>query len=505
MNNVDNTSRVVINLDGAFDDLDDDDITLPSMPVQSVPIIDEGDVRVDDYANQDALNQQQTQVNNDLSAPKISEDIALGTPIVSPELTTPTTTAAPNTASNASLNASSTDVQPKPATDQSTIPKMPLQAQLGDGTSSNSTNIDVTNTNNSSAITAGVQQQEVVLQSSETSSQKIASAQKLQENDEKSQEVEQQDKQKGSWFNRMKSGLSKSRKNLAEGMVSILIGGKEIDDELLEEVEDQLLVADIGVNATNRIIKSLTEQTARGDLIYAHSLYKALQTELVEILTPKVAPLVIDTTKKPFVILVVGVNGVGKTTTIGKLAKRLQGEGKSVMLAAGDTFRAAATEQLQIWGERNDIPVVAQGHGSDSASVIFDAMQSAKAKNIDVLIADTAGRLQNKTHLMAELEKVVRVMRKADPSAPHEGMIVLDAGTGQNAINQVELFNNVVPLTGITITKLDGTAKGGVVFNIAETTDVPIRYIGVGESIDDLRAFSPKQFVAALFETDDKE
>lgn len=501
MNNADNTSRVVINLDGAFDDLDDDDITLPSMPVQSVPIIDEGNVQVDDHANQDALNQQQIQVNNDLSVPKISEDIALGTPIVSPELTIPTKTAAPNTASDTSLNvssnASSTDGQPKPATDQSAIPKMPLQAQLGDGAASNLIN--------ASATTAGVQQQEAVLLSSETPSKERDSAQKLQESDEKSQEGEQQDKQKGSWFNRMKSGLSKSRKNLAEGMVSILIGGKEIDDELLEEVEDQLLVADIGVNATNRIIKSLTEQTARGDLIYAHSLYKALQTELVEILTPKVAPLVIDTTKKPFVILVVGVNGVGKTTTIGKLAKRLQGEGKSVMLAAGDTFRAAATEQLQIWGERNDIPVVAQGHGSDSASVIFDAMQSAKAKNIDVLIADTAGRLQNKTHLMAELEKVVRVMRKADPSAPHEGMIVLDAGTGQNAINQVELFNNVVPLTGITITKLDGTAKGGVVFNIAETTDVPIRYIGVGESIDDLRAFSPKQFVAALFETDDKE
>ncbi|WP_406947702.1 signal recognition particle-docking protein FtsY [Psychrobacter vallis] len=350
---------------------------------------------------------------------------------------------------------------------------MPLQEQLGDRPSVSPT----------SSSTQNLNHHESVMQSQES----------------------QETQKKGSWFNRMKTGLSKSRKNLAEGMVSILIGGKEIDDELLEEVEDQLLVADIGVTATNRIIKSLTEQTARGDLIYAHSLYKALQSELVDILTPKVAPLVIDTSKKPFVILVVGVNGVGKTTTIGKLAKRLQGEGRSVMLAAGDTFRAAATEQLQIWGERNNIPVVAQGHGSDSASVIFDAMQSAKAKNIDVLIADTAGRLQNKTHLMAELEKVVRVMRKADPSAPHEGMIVLDAGTGQNAINQVELFNKVVPLTGITITKLDGTAKGGVVFNIAETTDVPIRYIGVGESIDDLRAFSPKQFVAALFETDDKE
>ena len=302
------------------------------------------------------------------------------------------------------------------------------------------------------------------------------------------------------WFSRMKQGLSKSSKNLTEGLMNVLVGGKEIDDELLEEVEDQLLVADIGVDATNRIIKSLTEQTARGDLIYSHSLYKALKKELVEILEPKVHPLQIDTSKKPFVILMVGVNGVGKTTTIGKLAKRLQGEGKSVMLAAGDTFRAAATEQLQIWGERNGIPVVAQGHGADSASVIFDAMQSARAKGIDVLIADTAGRLQNKTHLMNELEKVVRVMKKADETAPHETMIVLDAGTGQNAINQVQIFGEATPLSGITITKLDGTAKGGVVFNVAQNTDVPFRYIGVGERIDDLQAFDPNDFVDALFD-----
>ena len=302
----------------------------------------------------------------------------------------------------------------------------------------------------------------------------------------------------GGWFSRMKAGLSKSSKNLSEGLMNVLVGGKEIDDELLEEVEDQLLVADIGVEATNRIITNLTEQTARGDLIYSHSLYKALKSELVDILTPKVAPLVIDADKKPFVILMVGVNGVGKTTTIGKLAKRLQAEGKSVMLAAGDTFRAAATEQLQVWGERNDIPVIAQGQGSDSASVIFDAMQSAKAKGIDVLIADTAGRLQNKTHLMNELEKVIRVIKKADPSAPHECMIVLDAGTGQNAISQVKLFAEVTPLSGITITKLDGTAKGGVVFNVAQTTDIPIRYIGVGERIDDLQPFDPREFVDAL-------
>ena len=474
MNNPNNSNRVVINLDSGLDELDDDDITLPSLPVQSVPIIDapkKSDVSDDDESGTPTVNKQ-------VSSTDAAESIALGAPILMTQKHSNT-----DNTSESFANTNETE-NTTPAVPASKIPTMPLQAQLGDlpsVTPSNASSI-----NNSSNQASSEPQQTVAVESQEN--------QKAQENSKK-----------GSWFNRMKTGLSKSRKNLAEGMVSILIGGKEIDDELLEEVEDQLLVADIGVNATNRIIKSLTEQTARGDLIYAHSLYKALQTELVDILTPKVAPLVIDTSKKPFVILVVGVNGVGKTTTIGKLAKRLQGEGKSVMLAAGDTFRAAATEQLQIWGERNNIAVVAQGHGADSASVIFDAMQSAKAKNIDVLIADTAGRLQNKTHLMAELEKVVRVMRKADPSAPHEGMIVLDAGTGQNAINQVELFNKVVPLTGITITKLDGTAKGGVVFNIAETTDVPIRYIGVGESIDDLRAFSPKQFVAALFETDDKE
>lgn len=473
MNNSNNSSRVIINLDGDLDELDDDDITLPSLPSQSVPIIDEKEESVSIQMPNDksvADQQKDSTINKDVSSADAAQNIALGAPIVRTEEQSTSKNASESFISASSADNDNKNIDTKLST-ISTAPTMPLQEQLGD-----SPNVSPA----SSAVQATTQPE---VESTE-----------LQEN-----------KKKGSWFNRMKMGLSKSRKNLAEGMVSILIGGKEIDDELLEEVEDQLLVADIGVNATNRIIKSLTEQTDRGDLIYAHSLYKALQTELVDILTPKVAPLIIDTSKKPFVILVVGVNGVGKTTTIGKLAKRLQGEGKSVMLAAGDTFRAAATEQLQIWGERNNIPVVAQGHGSDSASVIFDAMQSAKAKNIDVLIADTAGRLQNKTHLMAELEKVVRVMRKADPSAPHEGMIVLDAGTGQNAINQVELFNKVVPLTGITITKLDGTAKGGVVFNIAETTDVPIRYIGVGESIDDLRAFSPKQFVAALFETDDKE
>ncbi|WP_435978545.1 signal recognition particle-docking protein FtsY [Psychrobacter sp. DM4] len=465
MNNPNNSNRIVINLDGGLDDLDDDDITLPSLPAQSVAIIDEPKTEASTTSQPDTLDKEHT-VDSGLSAISPDESVVLGAPLITPEI---------NDAPKSASSSTSQSVSP---------PVMPLQEQLG-------ANISATPEFEATKQPPVADQQRQAVE--------LPTATPASDNQEP------QGRQKGSWFNRMKSGLSKSRKNLAEGMVSILIGGKEIDDELLEEVEDQLLVADIGVNATNRIIKSLTEQTARGDLIYAHSLYKALQTELVDILTPKVAPLIIDSSKKPFVILVVGVNGVGKTTTIGKLAKRLQGEGKSVMLAAGDTFRAAATEQLQIWGERNEIPVIAQGHGSDSASVIFDAMQSAKAKNIDVLIADTAGRLQNKTHLMSELEKVVRVMRKADETAPHEGMIVLDAGTGQNAINQVELFNKVVPLTGITITKLDGTAKGGVVFNIAETSDVPIRYIGVGESIDDLRAFSPKQFVAALFETDDKE
>ena len=391
MNNPNNSNRVVINLDGGLDDLDDDDITLPSLPAQTVPIIDKPE---------------------DTSHTDTAADLPLATPIVEIEKQSLAESIVEGTVETAAEIVANTNKNDTPLQSTTAIPTMPLQAHLGDSASVTSTNSDTSAVNKA-----------------QTESKAKAELPQPTTASEESQETEE-NKKKGSWFNRMKTGLSKSRKNLAEGMVSILIGGKEIDDELLEEVEDQLLVADIGVNATNRIIKSLTEQTARGDLIYAHSLYKALQTELVDILTPKVAPLVIDTSRKPFVILVVGVNGVGKTTTIGKLAKRLQGEGKSVMLAAGDTFRAAATEQLQIWGERNNIPVVAQGHGSDSASVIFDAMQSAKAKNIDVLIADTAGRLQNKTHLMAELEKVVRVMRKADPSAPHEGMIVLDAGTG---------------------------------------------------------------------------
>lgn len=303
-----------------------------------------------------------------------------------------------------------------------------------------------------------------------------------------------------SFFSRMKVGLSRTREQFSSGMVTLLIGGKEIDDELLEEIETQMLVADMGIDATRTIIDRLTERVSRKELTHSNGLYKALQQELVELLAPRVKTLQIDTNKKPYVILMVGVNGVGKTTTIGKLAKRLQFEGKKVMLAAGDTFRAAAVEQLQVWGERNGIPVVAQSTGADSASVAFDALQSAKAKEMDVLIVDTAGRLHNKGHLMEELRKVKRVLQKVDGTAPHEVMLVVDAGTGQNALNQVQEFDQVVGLTGLTITKLDGTAKGGVLFNIASRSHVPIRFIGVGEKIDDLRPFIAKEFVAALFQ-----
>ena len=303
----------------------------------------------------------------------------------------------------------------------------------------------------------------------------------------------------GGFFSRMKTGLSKTRKSFSAGMATLLIGAKEIDDELLEDIETQLITADVGVEATRRVVDALTERVSRNELLHSHALYDALQQELSELLAPREGQLRIGI-QQPFVILVVGVNGVGKTTTIGKLAKRFQREGRSVMLAAGDTFRAAAVEQLQVWGERNNVPVVAQGSGADSASVLFDALQSAKAKGIDVLIADTAGRLHNKGHLMDELSKVVRVMKKLDATAPHEVLLVVDGGTGQNALNQVRDFDQAVKLTGLVITKLDGTAKGGVLFNIAARTHLPIRYIGVGEGVDDLRPFVAAEFVEALFE-----
>ncbi|AZF55581.1 Signal recognition particle receptor FtsY [Pseudomonas sp. R4-34-07] len=303
---------------------------------------------------------------------------------------------------------------------------------------------------------------------------------------------------KTGFFTRLKQGLSKTSASIGEGMASLFLGKKTIDDELLEDIETRLLTADVGVEATAVIIQSLTQKVARKQLTDADALYKSLQAELAAMLKPVEAPLVI-TPKKPFVILVVGVNGAGKTTTIGKLAKKLQSEGKKVMLAAGDTFRAAAVEQLQVWGERNKIPVIAQHTGADSASVIFDAVQAAKARNIDVLIADTAGRLHTKDNLMEELKKVRRVIGKLDADAPHEVLLVLDAGTGQNAISQAKQFNQTVQLTGLALTKLDGTAKGGVIFALAKQFGLPIRYIGVGEGIDDLRTFEAEPFVQALF------
>ncbi|MGY5773618.1 signal recognition particle-docking protein FtsY [Vibrio antiquarius] len=310
--------------------------------------------------------------------------------------------------------------------------------------------------------------------------------------------VQEQEKPTESFFARLKRSLSRTKANIGAGFFG-LFSGKKIDEDLFEELEEQLLIADVGMNTTTKIINNLTEKATRGDLKDGEALYVLLKEEMAEILSKVEQPLEIDSNKTPYVILMVGVNGVGKTTTIGKLAKQFQTQGKKVMLAAGDTFRAAAVEQLQVWGERNNVPVIAQHTGADSASVIYDAIEAAKARGVDVVIADTAGRLQNKANLMEELRKIVRVMKKIDDSAPHEIMLTLDAGTGQNAISQAKLFSDVAPLTGITLTKLDGTAKGGVIFAIADQFGIPIRYIGVGEGIEDLRPFETQEFIDALF------
>lgn len=301
-----------------------------------------------------------------------------------------------------------------------------------------------------------------------------------------------------SLYLRLKSQLKRTRGALA----GLSFGQKGINDDLLEEMEAALLMADVGIDATTEIINRLTQRLERHQLNDGVALKAALKQELLDILKPCSQPLQIPEQDTPFVILVVGVNGAGKTTTIGKLAKRLQTQGKTVMLAAGDTFRAAAVEQLQTWGERNNIHVVAQHTGADSASVIYDAVQSAKAKGIDVLIADTAGRLHTKSNLMDELKKVKRIMAKLDETAPHEVLLVLDAGTGQNALSQAKLFNEAVALTGLVLTKLDGTAKGGVIFALAKYSGIPIRYIGIGERIDDLQDFDAENFVDALFVRD---
>ncbi|WP_413721651.1 signal recognition particle-docking protein FtsY [Sodalis sp. RH24] len=312
--------------------------------------------------------------------------------------------------------------------------------------------------------------------------------------------TEQQRPTREGFFARLKRGLLKTKQNLGSGFIG-LFTGKKIDDDLFEQLEEQLLIADVGVETTRKIIAGLIEHADRRHLKDADSLYVKLKEEMGAILARVDRPLDVGG-KTPFVILMVGVNGVGKTTTIGKLARQYQAQGKTVMLAAGDTFRAAAVEQLQVWGQRNRIPVIAQHTGADSASVIFDAIQAAKARGVDVLIADTAGRLQNKSHLMDELKKIVRVMKKLDDDAPHEVMLTLDASTGQNAVSQARLFNETVPLTGITLTKLDGTAKGGVIFAVADQFGIPIRYIGVGEGIEDLRPFNAPDFIEALFSRD---
>lgn len=295
---------------------------------------------------------------------------------------------------------------------------------------------------------------------------------------------------------RFKRGLSKTRQNFSQ----LFVAGQAIDDELLEELETHLLMADVGIEVTQQVLDELTEQVSQNKLSDPEALQQALRQILLDILQPCESSLTPSNTDKPQVMLVVGVNGVGKTTTIGKLAKRLQTEGNTVMLAAGDTFRAAAVEQLQVWGERNNVPVVAQHTGADSASVIFDAIQSAQARGIDWLIADTAGRLHNKSNLMEELKKVTRVMAKLDENAPHEVLLVLDAGTGQNALSQMQGFHKAVGITGIALTKLDGTAKGGVIFPLCKRFGVPVRFVGVGEGVDDLQPFVATDFVDALFD-----
>jgi len=318
------------------------------------------------------------------------------------------------------------------------------------------------------------------------------------------EESAQEESGKSSFFSRLKAGLGRTRSGFTAGLESLLLGKKEIDDELLEEIETRLLTADVGMSATTAIIEELSQRLKRKDLADPEVLYQTLKEVLLEQLAVCDKPLEIPANlNKPFVILMVGVNGVGKTTTIGKLAKRFQNEGRSVMLAAGDTFRAAAVEQLAVWGERNDVPVVAQHTGADSASVIFDAYQSALAKNVDVLIADTAGRLHNKDNLMQELAKVVRVLKKLDEDIPQEIMLVLDATTGQNALSQAEHFSSAVEVSGLSLSKLDGTAKGGMVFAIAKQLGLPLRFIGIGEQLDDLRPFNAHDFVEALFSEDD--
>jgi fused signal recognition particle receptor len=307
------------------------------------------------------------------------------------------------------------------------------------------------------------------------------------------------EKETPGFFSAITKGLKKTRDSLSRGLGNLFLGKKSIDQALLEEIETQLILADIGVSVTQQIIAKLTQKVSRNELNNAQALYAALKQELLGMLQMPTHKNFLENSTKPAVILVIGVNGTGKTTSIGKLAMHFQKHDKKVLLAAGDTFRAAAIEQLQVWGQRNRIPVIAQQSGADSASVIFDAFQAAKARNIDLLIADTAGRLHTQHHLMEELKKIKRVLKKIDPTLPQEIWLVLDASTGQNALQQAQQFHKEMDITGIIVTKLDGTAKGGIVFAIAEKTRLPIYFVGIGEKIDDLLPFSPEEFVDALF------
>ncbi len=310
--------------------------------------------------------------------------------------------------------------------------------------------------------------------------------------------------EKTGFIKRLRARINKGDNWLTYDLANLVPGG-EIDDDVLEELESLLVLADVGVDTTELIIADLQKSLARNELKDLDALRAQLERSLLRILEPAEEPLVIEKTDGPFVILMVGVNGAGKTTSIGKLARRLKDDGYSVMLAAGDTFRAAAVEQLQAWGERNDVAVIAQQSGADPAAVIYDAWQAAKARNIDVLLADTAGRLQNQVGLMDELQKMKRVVARHDESAPHEIMLVLDSSQGQNALVQAEKFHEALGLTGITVTKLDGSAKGGILFAIANRLQVPVRFIGIGEAIDDMQPFSAAEFISALLATDSKD
>lgn len=310
----------------------------------------------------------------------------------------------------------------------------------------------------------------------------------------------QENTEKKGFFSRLRTSLSKTRASFTSGIASLILGKKTLDADLLELIETQLISADVGVEATQYFIKNLTQKLARKELSDSNAVLEYLKNDMKSLLQTCEVPLSVSENKTPFIILVIGVNGSGKTTTIGKLANYFKDQHKNIMLAAGDTFRAAAIEQLQIWGERNQVPVVAQQPGADSAAVIYDALESAKARGIELLIADTAGRLHTQNHLMDELKKVKRVLTKIDVTAPHETLLILDASIGQNALNQAKQFGDAIGITGLVLTKLDGTAKGGMIFAIAKQLKIPIRFIGVGEGIDDLRPFNADEFVDALFD-----